>query len=227
MLSAMFRATRLFPTAFAALALAACAPVAQAPERATAQTPLAAASFYPHETGLAWEYLPAGEALTRPRYRLSVQGSAEFAGQRAVAYRMEGRGSDQSWFRQVGEHGVRLLGFTKPGLVVTLNPPMQELPPAGAWRAGLSWDGESELQVIQGREVVQRGRVSWRFVVLEQRSVSVPDGTHNVWVVSRQLRDDVGGLFPLSEQLWFAPHVGEVRTPEGLLLVARNTPGRP
>lgn len=225
----MFRATRLSLTAFAALALAACAPVTQAPERATAQTPVAAASFYPQETGLTWEYLPAGEELTRPRYRLSVQGPAEFGGQRAVAYRMEGRGTDQTWFRQVGDGGVRLLGFTKPGLVVTLNPPMQELPPASDWRAGLTWEGESELQVIQGREVVQRGRVTWRFSVLERRSVSVPAGGHEVWVVSRQLRDDVGGLFPLSEQLWFAPHVGEVRTPEGLLLVARNPSptGRP
>lgn len=225
----MFRAPRLSLTALAALALAACAPVAQAPERATAQTPVAAASFYPQETGLAWEYLPDGEALTRPRYRLSVQGPAEFSGQRAVAYRMEGRGTDQTWYRQVGDSGVRLLGFTKPGLVVTLNPPVQELPPAASWRPGLTWEGESELQVIQGREVVQRGRVTWRFVVLERRSVSVPAGGHEVWVVSRQLRDDVGGLFPLSEQLWFAPHVGEVRTPEGLLLVARtpSPAGRP
>ncbi len=46
-----------------------------------------------------------------------------------------------------------------------------------------------------------------------------------MWVVNRQITDTVGGLFPRSQEEWFTPYVGDVRTPEGLLLTDRNFTG--
>lgn len=52
--------------------------------------------------------------------------------------------------------------------------------------------------------------------------MKVGNATYNVFVVTRQISDDVGGLFPAAQQYWFAPFVGDVRTPEALLLTAKN-----
>ena len=76
-----------------------------------------------------------------------------------------------------------------------------------------------------GREQA-RGSLRYRYDVQDQRQVSTPAGTFTVYVVTRQISDDVGGLFPAAQQYWFSPYVGEVRTPEGLLLTGRNFAAR-
>lgn len=207
--------------------LAACAPAATPAAPVQASTPVSRVSFYPLETGLGWSYLPEGEAAGGLPYTLRALGPTVFAGESALAFGLTGRGADQTWYRRVSADGVQLLGFRKPGVTVRLDPPWREAPAEGAWRVGLGWEGVSRVTLTgdDGRTQAQ-GTLRYRYDVQDRRRVTTPAGAFDVWVVTRQISDDVGGLFPQAQQLWFAPFVGEVRTPEGLLLTARNFGGR-
>ncbi len=206
-------------------ALGACAPAANptgAPP-VQASTPVNRVSFYPQETGLTWTYLPEGEAAGGVPYTLRGLGPTVFAGQSVLASGLTGRGAEQTWYRRVDASGVRLLGFRKPGVTVSLDPAWVEAPAESAWRVGLGWQGESRVTITSDDGKVQaQGTLRYRYDVQDRRRVSTPGGSFDVWVVTRQITDDVGGLFPQAQQLWFAPFVGDVRTPEGLLLTGRN-----
>ncbi|MFC5848031.1 hypothetical protein [Deinococcus petrolearius] len=226
-----FRARRCFqvrPWAGAGLLLGstllgACAPRAAAPAPVGASTPVSSVSFYPQEAGLNWTYLAEGETPGQPAYTLRALGPTVFQNQPVLASQLTGRGADQTWYRTSGADGVQLLGFRKPGVTVTLSPAWREAPPENAWRVGLSWEGSSRITVVSddGREQA-RGLLRYRYDVQDRREVRTPAGAFTVYVVTRQISDDVGGLFPATQQYWFAPYVGEVRTPEGLLLTGRN-----
>ena len=207
------------------LALGACAPRAQTPGTASATTSVNAVSFYPAQGGLSWSYIPEGDQLNQPPYLLSALGATVFGNQPASAFRLSGRGADQTWYRQVNDAGILLFGFTKPGLTVNLTPPWREAPAKTDWKVGLTWEGQSKVQVIQDGKVVQEGTASYRYTVTDQRRVSVSGQGYLVWVVNRQINDDLGGLFPPSQDSWFTPFVGDVRTTEGLLLVGKNYKG--
>lgn len=229
-LSAAFRRPRsawpaalLVPALLVPALLGACAPAATQPVTVQASTPVSGVSFYPQQSGLAWSYQLEGEDAAAPVYTLRSLGPTVFAGQPVVSFQLTGRGADQTWFRTVGADGVRLLGLRKPGVNVRLDPPWQEYPAEGAWRVGLAWQGQSEITLSgdDGR-VQKRGQLNYSYVVQERRTVQTPGGRFDVWVVTRQISDTVGGLFPATQQLWFAPFVGEVRSPEALLLTGRN-----
>lgn len=211
------------------LLLGACAPAATktAVPPVQASTPVSRVSFYPLETGLSWSYLPEGEAAGGLPYTLRALGPTVFAGEAVLAFQLTGRGADQTWYRRVGADGVRLLGFRKPGVTVRLDPAWLEAPAEGAWRVGLSWEGTSRVTLTgdDGKAQAQ-GTLRYRYDVQDRRRVTTPAGSFDVWVVTRQITDDVGGLFPQAQQLWFTPFVGDVRTPEGLLLTDRNFGGR-
>lgn len=208
--------------------LGACAPAAtKTAPPVQASTPVSSVSFYPRETGLAWTYLPEGEPAGDLPYTLRALGPTVFAGQTVLAFALTGRGADQTWYRQIGADGVRLLGFRKPGVTVRLEPAWTEAPAEGAWRVGLAWEGQSRVTLTSDDGKVQaQGTLRYRYDVQDRRRVSTPGGAFDVWVVTRQITDDVGGLFPQAQQLWFTPFAGDVRTPEGLLLTGRNFGGR-
>ncbi|MFC4453328.1 hypothetical protein [Deinococcus sonorensis] len=217
----------LLPLALLGAALAGCAPTQQTKGPAlTATTTISQVSFYPSQAGLRWNYLPDGAIASDVPYVLSSQGPTIFAGQEVQGFLLSGRGADQTSYRQLSGDGVLLLGFRKPGLTVTLTPPWREYPAEGAWAVGLSWQGQSDVRVLSddGKTNVS-GKVSYRYSVLDHRTVAVGGRSYTVWVINRQITDNVGGLFPASQELWFAPYVGEVRTPEALLLASRNFTG--
>ncbi|MFC4639444.1 hypothetical protein [Deinococcus hohokamensis] len=213
----------LFGSLLALLGLAACAPAPAAAPPVRASTPISNVSFYPKEAGLAWTYLPEGEAATAAPYVLRALGPTVFAGQPVQAFELTERGAQQTWYRSFSAAGVQLLGIRKPGVSIRLDPPWQEYPAQGAWRVGLTWQGQSQVTVADDAGKVQaQGTVSYSYLVQQQRRVQTPAGTFDVWVVTRQMTDTLGGLFPATQQLWFTPFTGEVRSPEGLLLTGRN-----
>ncbi len=208
--------------------LAACAPAQQSQPLppVTASTSVSQVSFYPSQVGLVWTYQPDGETQGGVPYVLRALGPTVFGATEAQAFNLSGRGADQTSYRLISASGVQLLGFRKPGLSVRLDPPWQEAPAEGAWKVGLTWKGESNIAVQSddGKTSVS-GKVNYSYVVLDQRAVTIGGQTYRVWVVNRQITDTVGGLFPASQEEWFMPYVGDVRTPEGLLLTARNFSG--
>ncbi|WP_424952268.1 hypothetical protein [Deinococcus sp.] len=207
--------------------LASCAPAPQTQQQpVTASTSVSQVSFYPFQAGLSWTYLPDGEAQGGQPYTVRALGPTLFGSVQAQAFNLSGRGADQTSYRLISAAGVQLLGFRKPGLSVRLDPPWREALAEDAWQVGLAWQGESSIAVQSddGRTNVS-GKVNYSYRVLDQRSVSIGGQTYRVWVVNRQITDTVGGLFPASQEQWFAPFVGDVRTPEGLLLTGRNFTG--
>ena len=209
------------------LLLAACAPAQQAQQApVTATTAVSQVSFYPAQAGLSWSYLPDGESASGLPYTLRALGPAVFGAVQAQTFSLSGRGADQTSYRLISAQGVQLIGFRKPGLSVQLDPPWLERPAEGAWRVGLSWQGESGIKVQSddGRVGVS-GKVNYSYRVLDQRNVTIGGGKYSVWVINRQITDTVGGLFPASQEEWFTPYVGDVRTAEGLLLTGRNFSG--
>lgn len=231
----MFMTARRFPVPGPALfsvvavsaVLAACAPTQQAQQApVSASTSVSQVSFYPYQAGLSWTYLPDGDAQGGQPYTLKALGPTLFGSSQAQAFNLSGRGADQTSYRLISAQGVQLLGFRKPGLSVRLDPPWQEALSEDAWKVGLAWKGESNIAVQSddGRTNVS-GKVNYSYRVLDQRNVSIAGQNYRVWVVNRQITDTVGGLFPASQEQWFMPYVGDVRTPEGLLLTARNFSG--
>ena len=207
--------------------LAACAPAQQARQApVTASTSISQVSFYPFQAGLNWSYLPDGDTQGGQPYTLKALGPSVFGSVQAQAYNLSGRGADQTSYRLISAQGVQLLGFRKPGLSVRLDPPWQEALAEESWKVGLAWQGESDITVQSddGRTNVS-GKVKYSYRVLDQRSVSIGTQSYRVWVVNRQITDTVGGLFPASQEQWFMPYVGDIRTPEGLLLTGRNFAG--
>lgn len=203
------------------LLLVACAPqVTQAPE---ARPLLEEAAFYPATTGLEWVYLPEGEALSAPPYRVRAEGPAVFEGQEALRFRSFGRGEDRLYYRQVGPFGVRLLGFQDPSARVVFTPPLLEYPPEALLAVGYRWGGTTEVRVELlapgGQEPLARGALNYTMEVLETREVGLPAGTFRVFRIRQTYQDDQGRDV---REVWFTPRVGEVRTREGRILVERN-----
>ncbi|GAB5602831.1 hypothetical protein FJNA_13560 [Thermus sp. FJN-A] len=204
-----------------ALTLAACAPqTSQAPE---ARPLLREAAFYPATTGLEWAYVPEGEALTSPPYRVRVEGPAVYEGQEALRFRSFGRGEDRVYYRQVGAFGVRLLGFQDPSARVVFTPPLLEYPPEALLHVGYRWGGSAQVRVElltpEGREPLAQGVLNYTMEVLEEREVRLPAGTFRVFRIRQTYQDNRGQD---AREVWFAPRVGEVRTREGRILVERN-----
>jgi hypothetical protein len=201
--------------------LAACAPqVTQAPE---ARPNLQETAFYPATTGLEWVYLPEGEALSTPPYRVRVEGPAVFEGQEALRFRSLGRGEDRVYYRQVGPFGVRLLGFQDPSARVVFTPPLLEYPPEVLLAVGYRWGGTTQVRVELlspgGREPLAQGVLNYSMEVLEEREVGLPAGTFRIFRIRQTYQDERSQDV---REVWFAPRVGEVRTREGRILVERN-----
>lgn len=206
-----------------AVALSACAPTQTPITQVNSSTSFNAVSFYPTETGLLWQYYPEAEVKNGVPYVVRNLGPSIFKSQAVIAQQLSGRGAETTWYRISDSRGVQTLGFRKPGLTATLEPPMLELPPQNSWRLGLQWEGQSKVTITDDAGKVQvKGLVQYKYNVQDQRTVTTPGGNFNVWVLTRQMTDDIGGVFPKTQQVWFAPYVGEVRTADGLLLTAKN-----
>ncbi|MDM7325364.1 MAG: hypothetical protein P3W93_010395 [Thermus sp.] len=203
-----------------AFLFSACVPQATQKE---ARPLLKETGFYPAATGLEWVYIPEGEALNSPPYRVRVEGPALYEGQEALRFRSFGRGEDRIYYRQVGAFGVRLLGFQDPSARVVFTPPILEYPPEALLSPGYRWGGTTgvrvELLYPGGREPLAQGTLTYAMEVLEKREVRLPMGVFQVYRIRHTYQDERSQDV---REVWFAPQVGEVRTREGRILVDKN-----
>ena len=207
----------------AAALLAACAPTTE-PGSAEARV-TGPVSFYPRETGLAWKYLPEGLPLDSPGYVLKVEGLGSFLGETTLRFRFTGRGQDRVFHRQVGDLGVRLVGYEE---LITLSrvefhPAFMEYPPESLLAVGYRWGGRTTIHsyfaLPQGTEEQTRIVMNYSFEVMDHREVTVPAGRFKAYIIAFRAQSEKETL---ESEIWFAPHVGELRTREGLLLIGKN-----
>lgn len=214
-----------------ALLLGACAPAADG-ERVEVAELTGPVSYYPNQTGLVWEYLPDGALLSEPRLVQRVEGPTVLDGIVVTATRLAGRGLDVRSFREYRPDGVFLKREERPGTIITFDPPLKEFPAEGSLRVGSTWAGEGSAEIVfpdarpeNRRELLQ---FRYRYTVVDRRSVTLVGGTFEVFVIdflSRLESDDGELIEEVTQQAWFAPFVGEVRTEGGYVLVDSNALG--
>ncbi len=210
---------------FLLLLLAACAPVPSGPGPAEGRIE-GPVGFYPSTTGLVWSYLPSGVSLDAPGYTLRAEGPASFAGASALRFRFSGRGQERIYYRTISDRlGVRLLGYeeTVTSSRVRFDPPFLEYPPAGLLAVGYRWGGKTTVESVfvlpEGMVTQAKVPLSYTFEVVGRRTVEVPAGRFEAYLIRFNAESDQGAI---ESEIWFVPHVGEVRTREGLVLLKKN-----
>jgi len=188
-------------------------------------------SFYPFQAGARWEYIPDRARLSDPTTVVQVLGPTVVGNEVWVAWHTRGRGLDQTSYRQVRDGGVFLLREERLGTTFTFDPPLQEFPPQSQLRVGASWSGSSTVRLsADGGKQQHALRFDYVYTVVDQRTVTLPAGEFDVFVIDFTTRtfDDGGDVTEeLTQQTWFSPYVGEVRTRTGQVLVGSNVIGAP
>lgn len=220
----------LLPLAALLLAvLAACAPAAQEGPRVRVEQFTGQVSFYPHEPGASWRFLPDGATLDEPPLTLISQGPTLLAGEPVTGWRLVGRGLDEVSYRRYGSDGVHLVRTVRPGAVIDFDPPVQEFPSQAALRVGASWEGTTTASVTfpEAREENRRStlQVRYRYDIVDRRPTRVPAGEFDIYVINfeSETTDDEGTVVErISQTGWFEPYVGWVRHPIDHYLVGTN-----
>jgi hypothetical protein len=214
------------------LLAAGCAPAAQE-EAEVVTRPTGPLRYVPVATGATWTYLPDRATLDEPRVRLTVEGPTVVDGEVRTAWHQVGRGLDVRWFREHREDGTYLVREERPGTIIRFDPPIKEIP-TGPLRVGQTWSGRTTAS-LRFPEAEPENRTSslevdWVTTVVDRREVTVAAGTFEVFVLNFTSRTtDAEGTVvdELTQETWFAPYLGEVRTENGFFLVDSNLLGLP
>lgn len=208
-----------------AFLLAACAPTSEAP-RVDVDQLTEPITYYPFQTGATWQYLPDGARLNDPTTTVRVEGPTVAAGEVWVAWHTRGRGLDQMSYRATRPDGVFLMREVRLGTTFTFDPPLKEYPQGAQLRVGANWSGSTSVHLsADGGRQQRTMAIDYVYTVVDKRLVTTPAGQFDVFVIDFTSRtfDELGNITDeLTQQTWFAPHVGEVRTRNGHLLVASN-----
>lgn len=210
------------------LTAVACAPSTGSEQRVEVQQLSETATYYPYQTGAAWQYLPEGARLSDPRASVVVEGPAVVDGGVWISFREVRPGWEQRSYRQFRPDGVFLHSQVRLGITtIEYDPPMREFPAPDTLRVGAQWAGETTVTLSLGDgSPPQVSDVEYVYTVVDRRTVQVPAGPIEVFVIDLTTRLLEGGevVEESSRQFWYAPYVGEVMLRTGHLLVATNVP---
>ncbi len=188
-----------------------------------------AVSYYPHEVGASWTYLEPGETTDASPVVTLVQGPTVVDGDLWIETHQAGRGLDIRWFRQYRPDGVYLLKELRPGMEVSFDPPLQEMPAENTLRVGSTWTGQSTATIFypeaKGNQQTQTYAFDYTYTVVDQRPVNSQAGDFDVYVINMVARmtDEAGSkVDEVTQAFWFSPFIGEVMTENGYVLVNKN-----
>ena len=209
--------------------LAACAPSAATAPRTSVEQLARSVGYYPDAAGARWEYLPDNAPLDDPRVIQLVEGPRVVGDRTLISHLTWGAAAEERKFRSIGPDGVKLYSRTVPGAQTTFDPPITEYPAPAQLGRGASWGGTTRASTFypDQRPEFQHEEldIRYRYTVVDRRSVRVPAGTFDVFVinlVTEQL-DEAGQVsHRLTQELWYSPYVGEVRTVSGFYLTGLN-----
>lgn len=212
------------------LLLSACVPTSSE-QAEVVTTPTGPVAYVPAETGSTWAYLPDRASLDEPPVIIRIEGPTVLDGVVRTAWRMVGRGLDVTWYREDRDEGRFLVREERPGARISFDPPIQELP-AGPFRVGQTWGGETVATLVFPDAAADNRRstlpLEYRSTIVDRRDVTVPAGTFEVFVLNLTTRtyDDEGAVVEeLTQETWFSPFLGEVRTENGFFLIDSNLGG--
>jgi hypothetical protein len=208
--------------------ITACTPVANQKKVEVKQL-TEAVSYYPHEVGASWTYLEPGEPTDAPPVVTLVHGPTVIDGDLWIESQQAGRGLDVRWFRQYRPDGVFLLKELRPGMEVSFDPPLQEMPAEDTLRVGTNWTGQSTATIFypeaKPKDQYQTYTFDYTYTVVDQRPVNSQAGDFDVYVINMVARMTDGEgtkINEVTQAFWFSPFVGEVMTENGYVLVDTN-----
>lgn len=210
----------LLATLLAAL-LAACAPTTGAKVEVGSVPELT--TFHPNQTGLEWQYLYANDALDAQTITHRVLGPMSERGQILTVEHTYGRGYDHHYYRSYTPEGVHLHREARPGVTITYDPPLQELPASLETKPGAKWGGTTTVTIAFDKGVRETHTLEYQSTIHEQRKVTLPTGEHTLLVIDFQSIDDAGHR--IVQQLWYQPYLGWVKLRDEAVLVKANTNG--
>lgn len=210
-----------------ALVLSACAPTAAPTNRIT--TTAKSAGFYPVDTGLQWAYHRQDESLDLPAVQRIAEGPTLLAdGSTAFKVHTVGRGLDLTRYWLRDDTGLYLAKEKRPGATLTYDPPLHAYPAPQRLTLGATWSGSTTVTVTfpdapaeQQNDVVH---MEYSYHVVDQRQVDTPAGRFTVDVIDMTATQYNTGksASPISQEIWFTPHVGPVKLATGFYLTNTN-----
>ncbi len=217
----------LLASLLAVLVLGGCTPAAGSDERVEVQQLSDPITYYPFQTGAAWQYLRDGDRLSDPRSSTIIDGPTIVDSEVWISFTKTRPGYQERGFRRVTPDGVFLHSRIVLGLTsIRYDPPLQEFPPEGALRVGAQWSGETTVTMSNlGRPESETLDVQYVYTVVDRRTVNTPAGSIEVFVIdltSRNVSPDGELLDEETSQFWFTPFIGEVRTNQGWVLIDSN-----
>ncbi len=221
---------RLVPALLLLALLSACAPTTGSTERTASVEQLSRAiGFYPDQAGARWEYLPDNAPVDDPRLIQIVEGPRVVGGRTLISHLTRGGGAEERKYRSIASDGVRMYMRSVPGAQTSFEPPILEFPPASQLVRGANWGGTTTARThfpdAQPQFRFETQQIRYRYTVVDRRSVRVPAGTFDVFVinlVTDQLTESGSVASSLTQELWYSPYVGEVRSVGGYYLVGLN-----
>lgn len=203
-----------------ALALSACAPTSSAPTVSIGSVP-ELATFHPQQSGLEWRYLYENDGLDTQPVTVRVIGPTSENGRSLTVTHTFGRGYDMRRYLEYGADGVHLIRERRPGVELSYDPPIQELPNAMEANPGSVWEGTTRVTMrFSNTLTTQTSVIDYRYEIVERRQVQTPAGTFDVLVIDLQSRDENGNR--IAQQLWYTPYVGYIKTGDNGVLIATN-----
>lgn len=209
------------------LVIASCAPAETAPPPRVGTGVVGGpqTTFYPSSTGLSWTYLPSAQDGSidpaAPPYELRIDGPRSFQGKVLIAHRFFGRTQNITYFREIGEQGVRLHGLDSPDFVtVSYDPPILEYPPEGRLVNGYSWGGDTQVTTVTVRGQQVTATMRYQYKVLGTEKYRIGESTYDTIAINYEATISTGEK--LGSVIYFAPRIGEIRTKEGLVLWRKN-----
>lgn len=209
--------------------LAACAPSVDNTPRTSVEQVGRAVGFYPDQAGASWQYLPNNAPVDDPPLVQLVEGPRVLGGRTLIAHLTRGGGAEERKYRSIGPDGVHMFARVVPGAQTTFDPAIMEFPPAAQLVRGASWGGRTTATTFfpaaQPEFQTESQQIRYSYTVVDRRQVRVPAGSFDVYVinlVTEQLNEAGRVSNSLTQEIWYSPYVGEVRTVGGYYLTGLN-----
>ncbi len=210
------------------LFLAACVPAnVDTRPRTQVEQLTRSVGYYPDQAGARWEYLPNNAPVDDPRVVQLVEGPRVVDGRTLISHLTRGAGAEERKFRAITASGIELYMRSVPGAQTTFDPPILEFP--ASLRRGATWSGQTTATTFfpaaNPEQRYETQRIRYSYTVVDRRPVRVPAGSFDVYVinlVTDQLAADGSVISSLTQELWYSPYVGEIRSVGGYYLVGLN-----
>lgn len=207
------------------LTLAACSPATTPPSTADATSAPTSVSFYPLNTGLEWNYHRTGEPLTNTPIKTRATGPITHNGVTLLRKTTSGRGISTTRYYSNTSNGLYLHREDRPGTIITYEPPIHHMPAREQLMRGTTWTGATTSTITfpdaPPKNRIETVQLQYEYTVVDQRKVSTPAGTFEAFIINRTAIDTTNNT-TVTQEFWFSPYVGELRTTENLILTARN-----